>query len=313
MDDTPIYRELTGERYRDPPTEPFRALPGVLGVDVSRYQGAPDWARARSAGYQFAYIKASQGNSSIYSTSNPQFNGASANGIIAGLYHYGDPSKSPQDNATAFAKQLKRINALDSATTLPPCLDLEIGSGDLSQWTSEFFTELRNQCSIERVMLYSGVDFFTRHIGEAWMDANILLWMAHYGEPPGQPGYMSPRVAIHQYSQTGSVPGIGTVDLSYAIWPLSLIVDSEDTELTDDEHKMLVAVWQFLSGGVEVGQWPGWQTWPGGTDERLSATDFLRRGNVETRQVYNEIKSLQDDMTALKGLVTQWVNTQSAQ
>jgi len=120
-------------------------------------------------------------------------------------------------------------------------------------------------------------------------------------------------VAIHQYSQTGQVPGIGTVDLSYAMWPLSLIVDGEDTELTSEEHDMLVAIWQFLSGSTVVGEWPGWPTWGGGTQENLSATDYLRRGNVETRQTFNEVKSLQADVADLKALVTQWVNTQSGQ
>lgn len=310
MDDTPIYRELSGADLRDPPTAPLRALPGASGVDVSRYQGAPDWARVRSSGYQFAYVKASQGNNATYPTAVGQFNAAISNGIVAGLYHYADVSQSPQANAQAFALQLKRLDAL-KPNNLPPCLDIEEGTGYLGVWAAAFFAELRKLCNIKRVMLYTGADFFKTHIQESWMDSDVLLWIAHYGKPPGQPGYVSPRVTIHQHSQSGQVPGIGTVDLNYAMWPLSLIVGGEDTELTTEEHDMLVAVWQFLSGSTVVGEWPGWPTWGGGTNERLSATDYLRRGNVETRQTLNEVQSLRDDVADLRALVTRWVNTQS--
>jgi len=74
-------------------------------------------------------------------------------------------------------------------------------------------------------MVYSGAAFFTDHIGEGWMDPDIQLWIAHYGRPPGQPRYLTPRVAIHQHSQTGTVPGIsGSCDLDVAIWPLEKLI-----------------------------------------------------------------------------------------
>jgi lysozyme len=302
MDDTPIYRELLGGAPVDPPTAPLRVLPGARGVDTSRWQGAPDWARVRSSGYQFAYIKASQGDNASYPTAIGQYSAAIANGIVTGLYHYAEPSKSPQSNALAFATQLKRLGAL-TLDSLPPCLDLEVPGVALNMWAKQFFETLRTECNIQRVMLYTGSSYFQTNLTEQWMDPDILLWIAHYGVPPGQPGYMSPRVVMHQYTRTERIPGIGTGDANYTMWPLSLIVGGKDTELTQEEHDMLVAVYQFLSGGVVVGEWPGWKTWPGGTDEDLSATDYLRRSNVETRQAYNEIKTLQDAVAELKELI----------
>jgi lysozyme len=299
MDDTPIYRELLGDGPVEPPTAPLRVLPGARGVDTSRWQGAPDWARVRSSGYQFAYIKASQGDNASYPTAIGQYSAAIANGIVAGLYHYAEANLSPQSNALAFASQLKRLGALTS-DNLPPCLDLEVPGVALNMWAQQFFKTLRAECNIQRVMLYTGSAYFKANLTDQWMDPDILLWIAHYGQPPGQPGYMSPRVVMHQYTQTERIPGIGTGDANYSMWPLSLIVGGKDTELTQEEHDMLVAVWQYLSGSETVGQWPGWPTWPGGTDENLSATDYLRRSNVETRQVFDEVKSLKDDVAELK-------------
>lgn len=312
MDDTPIYRELLGDGPVEPSTAPLLALPGVRGVDTSSWQGAPDWARVRASGYQFAYIKASQGANSTYPTAIGQFGAATANGVVAGLYHYADPSLSPQSNAIAFATQLKRLGALTSSN-LPPCLDLEEPGIALNMWASQFFETLRSECNIQRVMLYTGASYFSTNLTEQWMDPDILLWIAHYGRTPGQPGYLSPRVVMHQYSSTEKIPGIGTGDANYSMWPLSLIVGGKDTELTQEEHDMLVAVWQYLSGSTTVGEWPGWKTWPGGTEEDLSATDYLRRGNVETRQTFNEVKGLRNDVAELKELFTQWANTRSAQ
>jgi len=92
-------------------------------------------------------------------------------------------------------------------------------------------------------MIYSGVSFFKTQLGENWMDPNMVLWLAHYGRPPGQPGYLSPRVAIHQYSDAGKIPGItGNVDLNCAIWPLAKIITGEDAELTPEEHDALMLV-----------------------------------------------------------------------
>jgi len=107
-----------------------------------------------------------------------------------------------------------------------------------------------------RVMVYSSVSFFTDQIGESWMDNDVLLWLAHYGRTPGQPGYTSPRVAIHQYSQTGAVAGVaGHCDLNFALMPLHEL----EMDLTPDEHNMLVDLHNWISTPV--------QTWPYGSDD----------------------------------------------
>lgn len=69
-----------------------------------------------------------------------------------------------------------------------------------------------------------------------------------------------------------------------------------ETALTAEEHAMLVAVYQYVSGSAELvpdGQpWPGWPTWPGGSGENLTATDLLRRANVQLTALLAAIETL---------------------
>lgn len=202
------------------------------GIDTASWQGQPDWNRAAGAGLSFVYVKSSEGSSTSYSTLDQQYQGARAAGLAVGLYHYARPNESPEINADALAFQVNRLAAVGGH--LPPCLDLEEGSGDLSGWTRRFVARLRAQTGCTRVMVYSGASFFQTNIGEGWMDDDIAVWIAHYGVTPGRPRYLTPRVAIHQYSSTGQVPGIaGNVDMNQAIWPLERIVgDEEDVNLS---------------------------------------------------------------------------------
>jgi len=204
----------------------------VAGIDVASWQGTPDWRKVAAAGVGFAYIKASEGDSSSYPSLNSQYAGARAAGLAVGLYHYARVGKSPTANADAFAAQINRLGAV--AGHLPPCLDLEEGAGNLSGWADAFIARLRLKTGCKKVMLYTGTSFFNTHLGEGWMDDDISLWIAHYGRPPGKPGYLSPRVAMHQYSQTGQVAGIaGAVDLDVAIWPLEKLIVGSPTEEDD--------------------------------------------------------------------------------
>jgi hypothetical protein len=222
--------------------------------------------------------------------------------LITGLYHYAQPTLTPEANADAFSVQVNRLGAVPGH--LPPCLDLEIGTGDLSGWAQRFVARLRANTGCVRVVVYSSTSFFRNQITETWMDGNIALWIAHPGQPPGQPGYLTPRVAIHQYS-TGQVAGVaGAVDLDYMIWPMSTLVPSEAPPVTTppaattasglnaDQAAQLTAAYQQLSGSATVGAWPGWPTWPGGTNESLTLVDLARRANVQLVELKTQLDSL---------------------
>jgi len=205
----------------------------AAGIDTASWQGAPDWAKVAAAGISFVYIKASEGGSTSYPTLDKQYAGARAAGLTVGLYHYAKTGQSATSNADALAAQVNRLGA--KAGHLPPCLDIEEGAGNLASWADTFIERLRQRTGVRRVMLYSGTSFFKDRLGEGWMDDDIALWIAHYGKLPGQPGYKTPRVAIHQYSQIGKVAGIaGAVDLNVALKPLSELTMAANPKGTDD-------------------------------------------------------------------------------
>ena len=81
----------------------------------------------------------------------------------------------------------------------------------------------------------------------------------------------------------------------YAVWQQRLAgvpTDSGDSDLDARQDAMLTAIYQQMSGSPNVGEWPGWPSWGGGTTESLTAIDYLRRGNVETRQVFNAVQTV---------------------
>lgn len=283
MSDTPLFDDMAGARLwplapmassanpsqatvTPAPVAASSAFPApvaasagpVRGIDVSRWQGSPDWAKVARAGVKFAYIKASEGDSPVYSTVDNQYRGAWGAGLVAGLYHYAKPNLSAEANADAFAQQVNRLGAV--AGHLPPCLDLEEGTGHLSGWAKRFVDRLRARTGCRSVMVYSGASFFRDQIGESWMDDAIYLWIAHYGRPPGQPGYLSSRVSIHQYSASGQIDGIaGDVDLNQAIWPMSRLIVSASTPPTKtalaqdgDDDVPNLSVTQTLPAGEGV-------------------------------------------------------------
>lgn len=282
----------------------YLEVSGVLGIDSSDHQGSIAWSAVAASGRGFAMIKASEGASTSYPTLDAQYQGATAAGLTCGLYHFGDPTLSPQINAAAFAQQVNRLGAVEGH--LPPALDLEVGGGNLSGWVQTFVATLRQLTGCQQVCVYSDVDFFQASIGESLMDDDTVLWLAEFNGTPGQLSYSSPRLAIHQYSQTGLVPGVaGDVDLNFAMQPLSQIIVGEGDELTPEQAAQLATVTQQVAVLTQQvadmhQQLCGLYTaWAGGkTDANNTPYDMLQllmRNNVEIVQAgiaADEIKAL---------------------
>jgi GH25 family lysozyme M1 (1,4-beta-N-acetylmuramidase) len=321
-----IFDELWQEMLsrRDPQhTTEFLASPGLYGIDTSSWQGTVQWSAVAASGHQLVYVKASEGAGLSYPTLDAQYRGAVAAGMSVGVYHFANPALTPEANADAFSTQINRLGA--TVNHLPPALDLEIGSGDLSGWCQAFIARLRQQINWQPVCVYSDASFFKNQIGEEWMDDDIVLWIASFNNNPGHPSYMSPRVAIHQYSQSGNVPGVaGDVDLDFAIWPLNQLIGDDDltpqeSQMLTDIHQMLpVITWlygQFAGLGPDgtpapFPDVPGWETLPGGTNQHLSFLDYARQANVQlaglTQSVQNIISTSGGTVDA-KGLADQIV------
>src|SRR5690348_9950938 len=61
------------------------------GIDVSSYQGSPNWGSIKSCGWQFAFAKATEGVSINDSSYRYNINNAKANGVYVGAYHFAHP------------------------------------------------------------------------------------------------------------------------------------------------------------------------------------------------------------------------------
>lgn len=190
----------------------------VPGVDVSHYQGAINWSSVKSAGIQFAYIKATE--STTYK--DPNFNTNYLNAynakVIRGAYHFARPNlSSGAAQATYFASNggaWSRDNL-----TLPGMLDLEGGcysksASAMQSWILDFYNTYKAKTGRD-VVIYTSASWWNSCTG-GWggMSAKSPLFVAHWtsaASPSIPSGF--PYWTFWQYTDSGAVGGIsGAVD-----------------------------------------------------------------------------------------------------
>jgi lysozyme len=159
----------------------------ILGIDVSKWDGNWDAAKARQAGATFAFIKASQAT-----FTDPQFlvnwQKAKDAGLLRGAYHYLDYTKSGSDQANYFADLLK-----NDPGELPPVVDYELRRTDNNPSAALGFlrdcldqlikrSELYKDTNNKRPMIYTGPGFWTEYgdltKSDYWIQ--FPLWNAHW-------------------------------------------------------------------------------------------------------------------------------------
>lgn len=183
----------------------------MLGIDVHGAKGPIDWREVKSAGVEFAFVKASEGSSFSDSRTALNVEGCNANGIKVGCYHFARPDlrNPPTREAEHF---LRRIEPL--SYTLPPVLDIERGTGSLGEWAVDFL-EIVERESGHVPILYTYLSFAGHLIDQRL--ARYPLWLAAYRTTP--PRTPAPWAAwtIWQYTSSGSVPGVpGRCDMNRA-------------------------------------------------------------------------------------------------
>lgn len=188
----------------------------IWGIDVSHYQGKIDWKKAKSSGFRFAYLKATEGTDLADSRFQRNWKETKKLGIPRGAYHFYRLCKDAKKQASNFIKNVPKESA-----SLPPVIDLELHKNCNKPPSREnflkdlkIFSKALEREYEKKPILYVIWDFYEKYLtGEV---RDYQLWIS---DPWGHEEPVLPEVrkwTIWQYDYKGKLPGIsGDVDLNF--------------------------------------------------------------------------------------------------
>lgn len=210
--ETPVEEAVTG----------WEGDPPYRYIDVSRYQGAIDWAQVAAAGYKGAMLKTVSTNHKLSKrvdglyidpTFETNYRSARAAGLDVGVYYYTyATSEAMADAELSLLRQAVHGKEL----TLPVAVDVE--DNELKPMSTIDLTNLTAYAleQVEKMGFYAQLYTYT-HYSNMELDMGRLanrwdVWLADYtGKTPN----VTFNYNAHQHTSKGSVPGItGNVDLN---------------------------------------------------------------------------------------------------
>lgn len=194
-------------------------------VDLSRWQGAVDWAAIAAADVKAAGIRATCGDYYTDYRFLENWQNAKSHGVARTAYHVVRPDKP-------YATQMSRFFAVlaDDLGELPVTLDVEVAAGQTAkrinesvQWCSDH-VKMRTG---ERPLIYTAkwfADGYCMDGGPAAWVASHELWIANY--PNNTPGYVpslwaplepsgAQSIVIWQYTDKGIPIGVESKSMDY--------------------------------------------------------------------------------------------------
>jgi GH25 family lysozyme M1 (1,4-beta-N-acetylmuramidase) len=181
----------------------------ILGIDISHYQGAPNFAAVKSAGIGFVFMKGTQGSSYV----DPEFytnrTNAHAAGLAVGIYHFASNTNASVE-ANYFCSVVGSLNHGDLVA-----LDWEVAGSDPVGWSLLWLRTVESRLGV-KPLLYLNQSTVAAHDWTPVVRENFGLWLADYDFNSGSVPNVAhwPLIAIKQYSDRGAVSGIaGAVDL----------------------------------------------------------------------------------------------------
>lgn len=188
----------------------------IKGIDVSSYQGNPDWAKVAKVGVKFAILRIHQ-KAGVDSSFEYNYKNCKSNGILVGGYKYSYALTPAQaiDEAEAVIEVLNE-RGLD----FPVFYDLEwsqqrsLGKQAVENIAVSFLTRIKK--AGYKVGIYCNLDWYNNVLTDVLKQYDC--WIARY--PASDNGSVQerlrPSVGVGwQYSSKGKVPGIsGNVDMN---------------------------------------------------------------------------------------------------
>lgn len=181
----------------------------IKGLDVSHWQGKPIWSEIQKAGYEFAFIKATEGNAFVDSIFSYNWANSKAAGIPRGAYHFFRSAFSGAAQAELFLK------TVPNDFELPPVLDLEVmndASPTLVIQEAQAWLDMIEAALGVKPIIYTGSSLMDP-LGRPTQFAQYPLWWAEYDV--SAPRNISPwsNWKFWQLSSETDVPGIGRCDV----------------------------------------------------------------------------------------------------
>ena len=189
----------------------------IHGVDVARYNPQIDWRKAKRAGIQFAFIKATEGGDLLDPMLETHWRGARDADIAVGAYHFYYFCTKPEVQARWFIRNVPKGRG-----AMPPVLDMEwnpqsptcqrrppanVVRAEMKVWLDIVERKYR-----QRPIIYTTPDFY-KH-AELWKMGSEEFWLRAVAKTPDKI-YPGQPWTFWQYSGTGRVPGsTGDTDLN---------------------------------------------------------------------------------------------------
>ena len=208
---TPVKEAVTG----------WEGDPPYRYIDVSRYQGAIDWAQVAAAGYKGAMLKTVSTNHKLSKradglyidpTFETNYRNAKAAGLDVGVYYYTyATSEAMADAELSLLRQAVHGKEL----TLPVAVDVEdnklkpMSTIDLTNLTAYALEQVEKMGFYAQLYTYTGYKY---ELDMVRLSSRWDVWLADYtGKSPN----VTFNYNAHQHTSKGSVPGIsGNVDLN---------------------------------------------------------------------------------------------------
>ena len=192
---------------------------GVLGIDVSKWNGTIDWSAVKSSGVSYVIIRCGyRGSSSGALIQDPMFKtnikGALNAGLKVGVYFFSQATTEVEavEEASMTLSLISGYNI-----SFPVFLDVEASGGRGDSISADTRTKVcKAFCqTIQNSGYKAGI-----YANRTWLNSNIntgeltsyKIWLAQYAATPT---YTRTRYDMWQYSSKGSVSGIsGNVDMN---------------------------------------------------------------------------------------------------
>lgn len=291
------FQFLTAERVRE--TEEF-----TTGIDVAKYQGTIDWAKAADYGVDFAMVRVGyrgMGDGVITADSNARYNMQEAQkyGIKLGVYFFSTAvsEEEAREEADWVADYISQY-----AITYPVAYDCE---GYADPDSRQYGMNLVDRTDAALAFLqaiekrgYEGMFYASKNeLENSWETARIQrdykIWVAQYSggvDPALDRSSYEGGHQMWQYTAEGSIPGISqNVDLNIAYFGYDGIRQPKNKEVPEEAFPDVEALMDFteISEQVTAKEETNLRSHPSQGEESV-VLYTLKNGEVATRTAVSD-------------------------